>query len=279
MSRMRSYLAYTRSLAARTPPHRNRVVDFWRAVAIAFVVVGHWLAAAIWLQADDEIALLNALEWIPYAGWVTWLFQVMPVFFLAGGYANARGLRRVVAGEQLRRDWITARARRLFTPVIPLLVVWTLLSVTLRTFVPSEVVYAGAMSATIPLWFLAVYLTLTAAAPLTYRWWRYHGIASIATLAAVSVAVDIVRFGFDVPGIGWVNFLLVWATLHQIGYLWSARDAGGAISARAGWSVAGASLALLVAVTWSGWLPDAAPTGALVADSWSFSRRDRQSRA
>ena len=68
-----------------TPLSRNRVVDFWRVVAIAVVVLGHWLAASIWLQPNDEIALLNSLEWIPYAGWVTWMVQVMPVFFLAGG--------------------------------------------------------------------------------------------------------------------------------------------------------------------------------------------------
>ena len=30
----------------------------------------------------------------------------------------------------------------------------------MRTFVPPEVVYAGAMSATVPVWFLAVYLVL-----------------------------------------------------------------------------------------------------------------------
>ena len=252
---MRKYLAYTARLADATPSSRNRVVDFWRVISIGVVVVGHWLAASIWLQPDDEIALLNSLEWIPYAGWVTWIVQVMPIFFLAGGYANARGLRRVVAGEQLRRDWITSRARRLFTPVIPLLVVWVLLIVALRAYVASEIVYAGAMSATVPLWFLAVYLLLTAAAPLTHRWWRAQGSKSIVVLAAVAIGIDVARFTFDVPGIGWANFLFVWATVHQIGYWWSSRDESGGITSRAGWMVAGGALVVLVAVTWVGWYP------------------------
>ena len=252
---MRRYLAHTRGLAAKAPRHRNRVVDFWRAIAIGVVVIGHWLAASIWLQPDDEISLLNALQWIPYAAWVTWLFQVMPVFFLAGGYANARGLRKVTDGDQRRRDWITGRVRRLFTPVIPLLVLWTALSVTLRAFVPSEVVYAGAMSATIPLWFLSIYLVLTAAAPLTHRWWRAVGPASVFAFAVAAVAVGIARFAFEVPGIGWVNFLLVWATIHQIGYWWSALDHSGGVSGRNGWRIAAGCLAVLVAVTWIGWYP------------------------
>ena len=255
MGSMRKYLEYTRGLAASTPSSRNRIVDFWRVVSIGVVVLGHWLAASIWLQPDDEIALLNSLEWIPYAGWVTWIVQVMPIFFLAGGYANARGLRKVVAGEQLRRDWITARARRLFTPVIPLLLVWVLLIVALRAFVPSDVVYAGALSATVPLWFLAVYITLTAAAPLSYKLWRMYGSASILALAAAAIAVDLARFAFDVPGIGWVNFVFVWAAVHQIGYWWSTRDAGAGIASRTGWLVAGGSLAALIAVTWIGWYP------------------------
>ena len=59
---MKRYLAYTGRLAAETPASRNRIVDFWRVVAILVVVFGHWLAASIWLQPDGEIALLNSLE-------------------------------------------------------------------------------------------------------------------------------------------------------------------------------------------------------------------------
>ncbi len=252
---MKKYLAYTRKLAEDTPSTRNRVVDFWRATAILVVVFGHWLAASIWLQPDDEIVLLNSLEWVPYAGWITWLVQVMPIFFLAGGYANARGLGKVERGEERRREWITARVRRMFTPVIPLLLVWVLLIVVMRTFVPAEVVYAGAMSATVPLWFLAVYLSLTAIAPFTYRWWLRSGPATIGWLLAAAIAIDIARFGFDVPGIGWLNFAFVWAAVHQLGYWWSQRDLGKGVTQRTGWLVFTGSLAALIALTWSGIYP------------------------
>ncbi len=252
---MRKYLSYTRRLAEATPESRNRIVDFWRVVAILVVMFGHWLAASIWLQPDDEIALLNSLEWIPYSGWVTWIVQVMPIFFLAGGYANARGLGKVERGEEERRVWITARVRRMFTPVIPLLLVWVLLIIVMRAFVPPEVVYAGAMAATVPLWFLAVYLTLTALAPLTYVWWRRSGVITIVALAAAAVAVDVARFVFDVPGIGWANFVFVWATVHQLGYWWSERDKAGSLTSSTGWGVFGGSLALLIVLTWTGLYP------------------------
>lgn len=252
---MKKYLAHTRTLAEKTPPSRNRVVDFWRVVAILVVMFGHWLAASIWIEPDGEIALLNSLEWIPYAGWVTWIVQVMPIFFLAGGYANARGLGKVERDEERRRDWITARVRRLFTPVIPLLVVWVMLIVIMRTFVPAEIVYAGAMSATVPLWFLAVYITLTAIAPFTYAWWRRQGPATVGWLAAAAVTIDIARFVLEVPGIGWANFVFVWAAVHQVGYWWSSLDSKAAVQHHTGRWLAAGSLGTLIAVTWSGLYP------------------------
>ncbi len=251
---MTAYLNYTKSLAEQTPPERNRVVDAWRVVAILVVMFGHWLAASIWLMPDDEIRLMNSLEWIPYAGWVTWIVQVMPIFFFVGGYANARALSR--SGEVDHVAWITSRVRRLFTPVIPLVLVWTVLIVVLGPFLPSDVVRAGAMSATVPLWFISVYVSLTALAPFTHSWWRRHGLLSLAVLCVASMAVDLARFAFDVPGIGWVNFLFVWAAVHQVGYWWADRDTDGPpISAAFGWAFGGVWLAALIAVTWIGWYP------------------------
>ena len=140
--------------------------------------------------------------------------------------------------------------------MVPLLVIWTALIVVMRWFVPVEVVHAGAMAATVPLWFMAVYLVLTAVAPFTFRWWRAAGLGSVAVLAAGAVAVDVIRFVGGVGGTGFLNFLLVWGAVHQIGYWWAARDKSGRpIPPRRGALVASGALALLVAVTWIGWYP------------------------
>jgi hypothetical protein len=111
------------------------------------------------------------------------------------------------------------------------------------------------MSATVPLWFLAVYLTLTALAPFTYAWWRRSGPVTIAWLLGLAIAVDIARFAFDVPGIGWVNFIFVWAAVHQMGYLWGRLDTSNGIAPHIGWVTFGGTLALLIAITWSGLYP------------------------
>jgi hypothetical protein len=252
---MKRYLAYTGRMAAATPASRNRVVDFWRVLALGMVMCGHWLIASIWVRPDGSRALMNSLEWIPYAGWVTWLFQIMPVFFLVGGYANARALGRVTAGTQSRRDWITRRARRLVTPVLPLFVVWAALILIMRRLVSPEEVRAGVIMATMPVWFLAVYLTLSALAPFTHACWRRRGPWTLAILAAAAIGVDVARFAFGVPVIGWVNFAFVWALMHQVGYWWADRDDRGGAPRMAGWPLAAGALGVLVAVTWTGLYP------------------------
>ena len=144
----------------------------------------------------------------------------------------------------------------MFTPVIPLLVVWTLLIVVVGPFLPSDVVRAGAMSATVPLWFIAVYVSITAVAPVTYRWWKSVGLASVVVLLGAAIVVDVLRFAVGVPGIGWTNFLFVWAGVHQLGYWWASREASERpISASTGGAIAAVSLVALIAITWIGWYP------------------------
>ena len=81
-------LADVSTMARATPAARNRVVDFLRAAAILTVALGHWTAAAVVVRdgrlVPDQI--LNIAAWThPF----TWVIQVMPLFFLVGGYANA----------------------------------------------------------------------------------------------------------------------------------------------------------------------------------------------
>ena len=83
------------------------------AVALALVVFGHWLAASVWVDANGEAAVMNTLEWIPYAAWFTWLVQVMPVFFFVGGFSNGVSWESAQRKTLSYREWFDARTRRL----------------------------------------------------------------------------------------------------------------------------------------------------------------------
>ena len=86
-----------RELAERTPAGRERYVDLLRALAIAMVIIGHWVVTVIERDADGQTTGHSALGDLRWAYPLTWLAQVMPVFFLVGGYANAASLTRLRA--------------------------------------------------------------------------------------------------------------------------------------------------------------------------------------
>lgn len=250
---LKTYMRGVDRAVDATPKSRNRVVDTWRVIALLAVVFGHWLAASVWVEPDGTVTVLNTLEWIPYAGWFTWIVQVMPVFFFVGGYANARALEKSTTN---RRSWITIRFRRLFTPAVPVILLWTLLAFILRNFIDADLVYAGVLNATLPLWFLAVYLTLVAIAPLTLAWWHRWGLWSVGAFALLAIAIDVAYRGLDVPGVGWLNLVFVWGTVHQLGYWWAAREEDDAVLEPGGaMALSAIALAGLVLVTSIGWYP------------------------
>lgn len=74
--------------------------------------------------------------------------------------------------------------------------------------------------ALIPVWFLAVYLLVTALAPITWRLWQRFGFGSIAALILGAVVIDWLTLVHHVPYINFLNFLFVWVCIHQFGYAW-----------------------------------------------------------
>ncbi|MCL1595676.1 MAG: acyltransferase [Actinomycetia bacterium] len=247
------YIAAVDRAVEATPSHRNRVVDTWRVIALIVVVFGHWLAASVWVRTDGTVEVLNTLEWIPFAGWATWVVQVMPIFFIAGGYANARALERRTTD---RRSWLTIRFRRLFAPAVPVILLWTLLAFVLRNVIEADLVYAGVLNATIPLWFLAVYLALVAIAPQTHVLWERFGLWSVTGLAVAVIGVDVAYRVVGVPGIGWLNLILVWGAVHQLGYWWADRERANAVLSPArSLGLATVGLGALIAVTFMNLYP------------------------
>jgi len=230
-------------VAARTPESRNRYVDFLRAVSILMVISGHWLVAAPYV-VDGELTLSSMLAYQRWTQLLTWVFQVMPVFFFVGGYSNGVSWQAALRDGKSYAEWLNGRLQRLVGPVLPLLVVWALLGIVAHVSgVRPEMVKAGSQMALIPIWFLAVYIGVVVLVPLTYRAWRRWGMASFWTLAILVAVNDVLFFAADIRAVGWLNYGFIWIGVHQLGYAW--RDGKLQTGWNAlWWSVAG--LAILI---------------------------------
>lgn len=207
-------------LAEQTPPTRNRYVDLLRAVSICVVVVGHWLVGTP-VVVDGVITSADVLRVLPWTQWMSWVMQVIPVFFVVGGYSNAVSWRSARSRRLDYGAWAAARMRRLIGPLLPLLIFWILFAVIVqqRGFDP-DLMRSVSRTALIPVWFLSVYILVTAATPVTQRFYRVVGVASFWIFVAAAAMTDFIAYSFDLPGLRWANYGFVWLAIHQLGFMW-----------------------------------------------------------
>lgn len=208
-------------LADHTPSDRNRVVDLLRAAAILVVVLGHWLMAAVHIDDRGELHRGDLLDLAAWTQPLTWVLQVMPVFFLVGGYANALSWRSARRRGEEYGGWLRARLRRLALPVLPLMVFWAVLAPGAHAAgVDGDLLRIASRASLVPTWFLAAYVVVVAVAPLTLLAWERFGWWSIGAGLVLGALVDLVSVRADLLAVGFLNYLVVWSTVHMLGYAW-----------------------------------------------------------
>ena len=169
------------------PDNRDHAMDLYRVVALLLIVVGHWVAACLTFS-DGAFWRENPLVDLPWTQWLTWIFQVVPVFFVVAGYASAVswGHRRA---EESRQDWLR---RRLARPVGPtaVYVVFMLIVVAVLSAVGvagTELEF-GAWAVAMHLWFLGIYVLVVALTPVAVaahrRWGLWVPLAMVVVVAA-----------------------------------------------------------------------------------------------
>ncbi|HTW13882.1 MAG TPA: acyltransferase [Nocardioides sp.] len=206
---------------------RDRVVDLVRAVAIVMVVLGHWLKQGLYV---DDAGVLHRAGLLGRAEWthpVTWVFQVMPLIFLVGGYVNALSWRHSSARGIGYGGWLRSRVNRLLAPLLPLLAFWAVAGIGAGSVgLGRDWLHVGSDTALLATWFLAVYAPVVALVPLTLRAWERWRWQSFLTCVAAAGVVDALTIATgDRLLVGAVNVLLVWGALHQLGYAWLDRAA------------------------------------------------------
>lgn len=206
-----------RELAAATPPSRDRVIDGLRAMSLSIVVFGHcFMALVLWQHGvpklGNSLALHRSLQYL------TWLLQIMPLFFFAGGASNA------ITWRAKRADgygsWLWGRGARLIRPLWVYLAVMAPAALLVARLTPNRVAAPLLLLTTQLLWFLGAYLIVTALGPVLWRAHQRQPLMALALLAATAVLVDLGRFAWHGPSaLGLINFVVVWSFASQLG-LW-----------------------------------------------------------
>ena len=209
-------------LEAATPGDRNRAVDLLRVGALLMVVLGHWLKQGWYVNDAGDLHRAGLLGIATWTHPLTWVFQVMPVFFAVGGFANTHSWRSARRRGTSYGGWLATRTERLTRPVVPLLIFWAAATLVAEGLdVGHRWLEVASVTALVPTWFLATYVVVVALAPLQVAAWERWGSTTLGLPVLGALAVDATSLALDSPLIGGLNLLLVWATLHQVGIAWA----------------------------------------------------------
>jgi hypothetical protein len=238
---------------------RDRALDAARAVAMLAVAVGHWLGAEP-VVTPDGLVVRDALAALPAATGLTWIFQVIPLFMVAGFAVGIPSWRRYGERGGTAYSWVARRVWRLLWPTLPVVLFWTVVTqVGDHLLGLDDSLLAATRGIGLIVWFLAIYVLLMALLPILDRVARRFGTLRVMVGFVVpAVAIDVVaaRLGYvssTEPSWVWVNFVLWWAPIGLAGRWWPYSHERRARRIAAG--VAGGALVLLVLVTAAGWYP------------------------
>jgi surface polysaccharide O-acyltransferase-like enzyme len=228
-------------------PARNLAVDYYRVSGVVLIVLGHWLAGSVTYR-DGQFGRQNPLVELPWTQWLTWPFQAVPTFFLVAGYAGAVSwTHRRDADGVSRRAWLQHRLARVLGPTAVYAAVVSLVVVVLAALgiAGSVLEYAG-WAVAMHLWFLGVYLVVVSLTPIAIAAQRRWGLLVPAALALAVAVMDVVRLVGHAQYVDWVNYLLAWGALYQLGIAW--RE--GSLAGRRPALLAAVSAVLLALLIW-----------------------------
>ncbi len=251
------------------PVARDTGVDLVRALCVVGVVVLHAMMVGVTV-ADGAPVFANASEGSWWITPLSWMLQVMPLFFVIGGFAGVIAYRGQRARGGTAAAFVAARVQRLLRPaVVVIAVVGAALALLASAGVPPELVAVAGYRYSQPLWFLGVFLLCQALLPVLSAAHDRAPLRTLAALGAAALVVDAIRAATGIDGIGFLNLAFVWLALQQLGFFF-ADGTIDALSRRTRVFVGGSALALLVVAFASGvYSPDLIaninpPTGALM---------------
>ena len=185
-------------------------------MAVAF---GHWLALVAVEDVNGQLQGGNALEFIPELGWASWLLQVMPLFFVVGGFSSAMSLDSHNRKGGRPQDWIAARLRRMMPPAVVLAATWLVILALGALVGQFTIAVVAAHAAAIPLWFLANYTIDTALAPFVLPRFRANPARFAALIGGAFVTFEALRI-LDVAALPHANWVLGWLIFQVAGMAW-----------------------------------------------------------
>ncbi|GAA4532504.1 phospholipase [Amycolatopsis samaneae] len=178
--------------------HARRTAPATRPAALPVPDAGRWAtlgaASVVLLMLGESVAALAQWAGAPDgAVWpLTWLAQLAPLIFFAGGRMNAASWRAELEAGGSYRQYLAGRAGPLLRPVMIFAVVALLVPLALEVLgIPAGTTATVLRIALHPLWLLGVYLLTIVLAPMLLALHRRAPVSTAAGLLALVLAGEL----------------------------------------------------------------------------------------
>jgi hypothetical protein len=192
---------------------RSAFLDFLRIVSLSGIVLA-------------ESLLAFTMRGTAEPGWLwplTWLLQLVPLFFLAGGHANVLAWRAARDAGHGYGTYLVGRIGWLIRPVLAFVIAWLVIPLSLELLAaPEDAITAFGRLIVQPLWLLGLYLFVVAVTPAMHRLHRLLPVVTPAVLLAAVAALSLVG-GAVAAHVGGVLVALLFSQLafhYADGTLW-----------------------------------------------------------
>lgn len=209
-----------RAVITAAPPRASRDtgIDFVRALCVLGVVLLHSIMVGVTIT-DSTPVFDNASDGTGWIAPLSWILQVMPLFFVIGGFSGFLAYRRLRQRGGTSVEFIAGRVHRLLRPaILTIAVIGLALALLTVLGVPADLIATAGFRYGQPLWFLGVFLLCQALLPLLASAHERAPFRTIGALAMASIAVDVLRAGSGIEALGFLNLAFVWMALQQLGF-------------------------------------------------------------
>jgi hypothetical protein len=162
---------------------RSAYLDFLRLVSLSGIVLA-------------ESLLAFTMRGTAEPGWLwplTWLLQLVPLFFLAGGHANLLAWRAAREAGHGYGTYLVGRIGWLIRPVLAFVIAWLVIPLSLEMLAaPEAAITAFGRLIVQPLWLLGLYLLVVALTPAMHHLHRRLPLVTPLALATCVVALSFV---------------------------------------------------------------------------------------
>ncbi|NQX36380.1 acyltransferase [Herbiconiux sp. VKM Ac-2851] len=201
---------------------RDLTLDLARVFCVLLVVLIHLLMVGVGAGPDGSIIVSRPLEEQWWFAPVTWAGQIMPLFFVVGGFASLTAWRSLTRRGGTAAGYVRNRVLRLAQPALPLFVFYAVVIGGARLFgVDPALIDVAVTGAASPLWFLAAYTLCQALVPLMAGWHARAPRATLLVLLAGAIAIDALRYSTGITEIGLLNLFFVWLLVQQLGFFYA----------------------------------------------------------